>query len=155
MRLAYILVVLAVVFVAIAVIAISFENAQSNQPPRILIAYQGYSYSGVLESYCWPNPPANGTCPLRIDAQRTNIHPPIPVPQNSSVTFQVVGYPSQTTFTVSIWTRNGGGSTVIAIKHITNSLLIDLPAGNYYLSAFSSWSDKRAVSYTYEISVST
>ena len=155
MRRLLLLAVVAVVIVAAAVVAVIFTNAQNGQPPQIMLVYAGTSYSGALESYCWPNPPTNGSCTLPINTQRTDIPTPVTVSQNSSVTFQVVGYPDQTAFTVSIWTRSNGGSNMLATKHITSSLVINLPAGNYYLSTFTTWGDKRAVGYTYEIAVSS
>ncbi|MFI5404434.1 MAG: hypothetical protein ACHQYR_01770 [Candidatus Gagatemarchaeaceae archaeon] len=77
------------------------------------------------------------------------------ITQNTSVVFQVVGYSNPSMYRVAIWKSTGvNGSEVVAIKNTSSSLVIDLQSGNYYLSAFASWNDGRAVGYTFEIVVS-
>jgi len=128
---------------------------QSSQPPRIVLTYQGNTYSGVLESSCWPNPPQNGTCQLPVNLGRTNIPPPILVKQNTSIAFEVTGYPAQNTFTLEIWTRTNNAASILAIKHISGSLPVNLSRGDYYFTTSTTWSDGRAVAYTFEIQVTS
>jgi hypothetical protein len=145
---------LAIVVVAIIASTLVYLTYQSGQPPRIVLAYRGNSFSGVLESSCWPNPPQNGTCQLPVNLGRTDIPPPIPVKQNTSIAFEVTGYPAQNTFTVEIWTRTNNAASTLAIRHVSGSFPITLPMGDYYLTTSTTWSDGRAVASTYEIQVS-
>jgi hypothetical protein len=145
------LVILVVAIIASALVYLTWQNGR---PPSIVLTYQGNSYSGVLESSCWPNPPENGTCQLPVNLGRTDIPPPIPVRGNTSIAFQVVGYPDQSRFTVEIWTRANDAASTVAVEHISGSMPISLAAGDYYFTSSTTWSDGRAVAYTYEIQVS-
>ncbi|HEV2120528.1 MAG TPA: hypothetical protein VGS11_10575 [Candidatus Bathyarchaeia archaeon] len=156
MKRVYLLAIISVVIVAgIATSLLIYEASQNTRPPQVVLVYLGNTYSGAPDNYCWPKPPANGTCtdPLNV-GPRTDVPPPISVANNSSVTFQVSGSSNPSNYSVAIWTKSNGSSTVLALKHVTSSLPISLQAGNYYLSVFAVWNDGRGVGYTFEITVS-
>lgn len=155
MRRGFVIALVVVVTAAsIGAYALAYYASQNTQPPQVVLVYQGNTHSGAFYTSCWPSPPANGTCLDRINLK---VFPALGtvVARNSSVTFQVVGYSSPSLYRIAIWTSmNGSNSEIVAVKTISNSLPIDLPAGNYYISAFASWSDGRGVGYTFEITVS-
>jgi hypothetical protein len=146
--------ILAIMTIIVIASALVYLTYQSSQPPRIVLVYQGNSYSGVLESSCWPNPPQNGTCQLPVNLGRTDIPPPIPIKQNTSIGFEVTGYPGQNTFTVAVWTRTNNAASTLSITHVSGSFPVNLPMGDFYLTTSTTWSDGGAVAYTYEIQVS-
>ena len=144
-----------VIIAAMPIAAFAYEAWQSSQPPSIVMVYQGDSYSGVLESSCWPNPPPNGTCQLPVNLGRTNIPSPIPVRQNTSTAFEVAGYPGQNAFTVETWTRANNAAGTLDLRQTSGSLPVNLSTGDHYFTVSSTWSDGRAVAYTFEIQVTS
>jgi hypothetical protein len=155
--LAYALVVL-VIASSIAISNLSYLASQGSRPPQIVLVYQGNTYSGALDNYCWPNAPANGTCTDLVNiGARADIPPPIPVAQNSSLAFQVLGSSRPASFRIIILDERScaGGrcaSSSVETKESDN-LAFNLQSGYYRVVAFARWSGGGGVGYTYEIRV--
>ena len=146
-------IVVVVLVASLAVYAMAYQASQNAATPQLVLVYRGDIHSGALNSYCWPNSPTNGTCSDPINVKALPALGTL-ITENSSIAFQVVGYSNPSQYHIAIWTSNGGNTAdVVAVKTISNSLPVDLPAGDYYISAFAQRSDGRAVGYTFEITV--
>ncbi len=69
------------------------------------------------------------------------------------MTFWVLGYSDQKSFSVAIWRIGNTENYFLATKNITSSLSADLPPAAYYLDVSTTWSDGRAVSFVFEVVV--
>jgi hypothetical protein len=148
-----------------------FDLKQSNpfepreQPPKILMVYNGKEYSGGLVGYSWEKtevldeiPEINGN----ITAALPDAQPAVKVKDNTSVKFKVK-YINQTdaspdTLSVNVYSIDGVPIKVLDVSRTDKStFIIDLDKGQYVLVSTATWLPENNqvisgyISYSYRI----
>lgn len=152
-----------------------FDLKQSNpfepreQPPKIVMVYNGKEYSGGLVGYSWEKTEVLDEIP-EINGNITAALPDVPqvvkVEDNTSVKFKVK-YINQTdaspdTLSVNVYSNDGVPIKVLDVsKNDKSTFMIDLDKGQYVLVSTATWLPENNqvisgyVSYSYRINVIT
>jgi hypothetical protein len=116
-----------------------FSSVISGQPPQIAMSSAGKQYFGAQGSYCWGSL-GRGQCADYISpSNRTDLLPPVSIPANGTVRFDVKGYFGPSSFHVILFKEK---SFIGLLSQDTSGAInLNVPKGTYVLWVSASWTN--------------
>ncbi len=111
----------------------------------------GKLYFGAQGSYCWGSL-GKGQCVDYIPpSNRTDLPPPVSIPANNTIHFDVKGYFGPSSFHVTLFKEK---SFIELLSEDTNGAIdLKVPTGTYILSVSASWTSGGDTSNVFELLV--
>jgi hypothetical protein len=139
------------VALVLGVILTQFSSVISSQPPQIAMSSSGKQYFGAQGSYCWGSFGRAQCVDYIHPSNRTDLPPPVSIPANATLRFDVKGYFGTSSFHVALFKEKS--FTELQSQDTSGAFSLKVRRGTYILSVSASWTNGGDTSNVFELMV--